>query len=278
MIVVKHEFLSNTEEYERIGSLYLMYAMFFKQPTKEYCKFRFTLEEWQVMTHFYNDISQNDQARLIFWKLLQADAFLFVEAEHEYGFERFMHKDHCKLVAAHKTDFKRFDHVIEDIVDRCEDTSTGIVTALDMLQANYNQAKRTIDVAGASSGLLPPTTIVDDIAASMRSVKKHFRIGTDYEECNKIMDELGDGSGKEAGDDSEDSDYARKNVLNIGSKRIKLKRKGFRSVAKSKPMPQLSNRCSVEDVGTALKIHKPKVIVYEPRGNASVMHQLTVSE
>lgn len=277
MIIVKHEFLANTDAYERIGSLYLMYAMFFKQPTKEYCKYRFTLDEWQVMTHFYNDISQNDQARLIFWKLLQADAFLFVESEHEYGFERFMHKDHCKLVAANKTDFKKFDHIIEGIVDRWEEPNAGIVRALELLQDTYNQAKKSVDVAGPSSGSLAATAIVEDIVASVRHIKKNFRIGTENEDCNKIMDELGDASGKEGGD-SDDSDYARKNVLNIGRKRIKLKNKGFRSVAKAKPEPQLTNRCSVEDVGTAFQIHKPKVMAYEPRGGASVKHQLTMSE
>lgn len=78
MIVVKHEFLKATTVTDKIGCIYLMYILFFKQPTKQYCKFRFTLEEWVELDSFYKTRvagKQYDQVRLIFWKLLQAHAF-----------------------------------------------------------------------------------------------------------------------------------------------------------------------------------------------------------
>lgn len=264
-----------------------MYAMYFKQPTKEYCKFRFTLDEWQTMTTFYNDIPKHEQARLVFWKLLQADAIQFVEAEHEYGFERFMHKDHCKIVAERKTDFKKFTPVIKEIALNMENSKTGLLPAINLLQMNYNEIKKNINVSSnsttnvgasslssSSSGLLSNTEIYDDIIESIKNVKKNFNIETESEDCcEQIMDELGDDDEK-----SNDTDYARSNIINIGSRRIKLKKKSFQGKNDKKiEHEQIPNRCSVEIVGNSLQIHKPKLTLY-PKGGTSAAYQLTVSE
>lgn len=75
-IVLKRALLNGTSHFEKIGALYLMYAMYFKQPPKQYCKFRVTMSEWIKMNQFYNEVCIfHDQASLIFWKLLQRDAF-----------------------------------------------------------------------------------------------------------------------------------------------------------------------------------------------------------
>lgn len=75
-IVLKRALLNATSHFEQIGALYLMYTMYFKQPPKQYCKFRMTIDEWQQMNQFYNEVCIfHSQASLIFWKLLQNDAF-----------------------------------------------------------------------------------------------------------------------------------------------------------------------------------------------------------
>lgn len=65
-----------------------MYAMYFKQPTKDFCKFRFTLADWTKMKTFYDSINGEPtiylQARAIFWRLWQGNAFRFVECEIEH--------------------------------------------------------------------------------------------------------------------------------------------------------------------------------------------------
>lgn len=75
-IVLKRALLNAPSDFEKIGALYLMYAMYFKQPPKQYCKFRMTIDEWTKMNQFYNEVCIfHSQANLIFWKLLQNDAF-----------------------------------------------------------------------------------------------------------------------------------------------------------------------------------------------------------
>lgn len=76
--VIKHLFLDGQTILDRLGCLYLMYCFFYKQPMKEYCKFRFTYEEWENMKKFYNEINvinEYDQGKLIFWKLFNSGAF-----------------------------------------------------------------------------------------------------------------------------------------------------------------------------------------------------------
>lgn len=258
-----------------------MYAMYFKQPTKEYCKFRFTLDEWQTMVSFYNSIPKYEQARLIFWKLLQADAIQFVEAEHEYGFECFMHRDHCKQIAARKTDFNKIDPVIKEMTSNIENTKTGLLPAINLLQTSYNEIKKSINLelgaaaaaSTTSSGILSDTEIFNDIVESMTNIKNSFHIETENENCEQIIDELGDDNEK-----SIESDYARANIINIGSKRIKLKKKSFQGKCDKNIAEELRpNHCSVKDVGNSLQIHMPKLILY-PKGGSSAAYQLTVSE
>lgn len=75
-ILLKRALLNAATHLEKIGALYLMYTMYFKQPPKQYCKFRVTMSEWTKINQFYNEVCIcHEQASFIFWKLLQKDAF-----------------------------------------------------------------------------------------------------------------------------------------------------------------------------------------------------------
>lgn len=85
--IVKKIFVKSKDQLEQVGSFYLLYALYFKQPTRQFCKLRFTMDETTVLLHFYETLSDGcDQVRLIFWKLVQADAFRFV---HIYMYRQF---------------------------------------------------------------------------------------------------------------------------------------------------------------------------------------------
>lgn len=74
--IVKTIFINSKSILEKIGSFYLLYALFFKQPTKQFCKVRLTMSEADALIRFYNDLNgEYDQVRLCYWKLVQADAF-----------------------------------------------------------------------------------------------------------------------------------------------------------------------------------------------------------
>lgn len=79
-IVLKHALLNATVLLEKIGALYLMYTMYFKQPPKEYCKFRMTMSDWSKVNQIYSEVFIfHPQANLAFYKLLQRDAFRSVQ-------------------------------------------------------------------------------------------------------------------------------------------------------------------------------------------------------
>lgn len=77
-VIVKHCFLKSTNLLQKIGSVYLMYSIYYKQPTLMYNKFRFTASEWIKFNEFYESLvpgNDYDQARLIIWTLQKDKAF-----------------------------------------------------------------------------------------------------------------------------------------------------------------------------------------------------------
>lgn len=78
--IVKKLFVNSTVLLERIGSFYLLYALFFKQPTRQFCKIRLTMQETDTLLKFYADLPaepEYDEVRLCYWKLIQADALRY---------------------------------------------------------------------------------------------------------------------------------------------------------------------------------------------------------
>lgn len=82
--IVKKIFVNSTSALEQIGSFYLIYAFYFKQPTRQFCKLRLTMDEASVLLQFYDNLPADyDQVRLCYWKLVQADAFRFEKKNNE---------------------------------------------------------------------------------------------------------------------------------------------------------------------------------------------------
>lgn len=139
-----------------------------------------------------------------------------VEAEYEYGFERFMHKDSLTLLT--RSEYKRYAPVIATQVGSLESASTGVISALGILQLGYNEMKEHLDVTGPSKGLLPPTSILSDITTSMENIKKYWKIGENLE---PTVDSYSESEGG-ANDVTEDPGR-------IGLRRVQLKKTGWRS-------------------------------------------------
>ncbi|XP_037032954.1 snRNA-activating protein complex subunit 1 [Bradysia coprophila] len=237
-IVVKRALLNAQSYFEKIGALYLMYAMYFKQPPKQYCKFRMTMSEWMKMNQFYNEVCIfHDQASLIFWKLLQHDAFRFVEAEYEYGFERFMQKG--MIDGNDDLRFRKINPMIDDTMSVMKEPSTGIVPALEILQIGYNEMKEHLN---QSSSSLAPTTIATDIAKGLEEIENLFKI----DRVPKAHDPDSD-----ADNQSDD----------ISTRRKQLKKKAYGAdAAASSESPKKTKsgkyRNSITDDGDYIKIEK----------------------
>lgn len=148
LVIAKQIFLSSKSPLEKIGAFYLLYALYFKQPTDRFCKVRVTLRDWREFKRFVQWPAPEQyslEIAAIFWKMFIGDAFRFVQHELEQGYDSFFGKG---------TALGRFDDKCREsfkIVKEAEKdflamkASTGLFTALDALEMGYNEMKESLD-------------------------------------------------------------------------------------------------------------------------------------
>ncbi|XP_014242394.1 snRNA-activating protein complex subunit 1-like [Cimex lectularius] len=89
LIIAKKLALSKFTKWERVGGLYLMFALFMTQPLENKVRIRIELEEWKTLREFVKNIVQNSkEVGFCFYKLVHEKAFDFVFAEIPYSRER----------------------------------------------------------------------------------------------------------------------------------------------------------------------------------------------
>lgn len=173
-MILKNIFVSSTTIGERMATLYLMYAMYFKQPTKDFCKFRFTLNDWRKMTSFWDGISIEPkylQARAIFWRLYQSNAFRFVECDMEHYPESMqLHRlsnDGCG-------DFQKINTTVLSTVNDIQNKNKGILSAIKTLQLGYNEMKDYFAENISECAHLQSIEVTKGISGQLDKVKKLF--------------------------------------------------------------------------------------------------------
>jgi len=74
---------------QRIGGIYLLYAIFNKQPTKHYVKIEVSPRTWEDLSSYVEQLrlqssqqSDTQQVSYIFWKLVQDNAFLYTALDY----------------------------------------------------------------------------------------------------------------------------------------------------------------------------------------------------
>lgn len=259
MATAKTMFVSTKSVLERTGLLYLMYALYFKQPTSDYCKFRFTYSDWNELKHFYNAISEAPhylQARLIFWRLWQANAFWLVACESEYGVEISVSRRNMHTSVQ---EFQKIDPLINEQIEGLKNPARGLVTAMEIIQIGYNEMKEHITATIPECSRIPTTNVLKEIMPSMKRIKGLFdgyqpsksEYRSRFRRCkiraSKINDldnaddyesstpsASSDSDYEPGGDNGSDEEYE----PNIGSKRFLLKRK---AMAKSPIKTQQEN-------------------------------------
>lgn len=259
-VILKNIFTGSTLIDERLATLYLMYAMYFKQPTKDFCKFRFTLNDWIKMKHFYDAISLESkylQARAIFWRLWQANALRFVECDLEHYPETMQFH---RLGNDRPSDFQKINSTIIGSVKELQNESKGLLTAIETLQVGYNEMKDHFAANLHECANLQSIDVIGGINAQMKQIQKLFQNKYDGSSCRKkekqklmeknstfgesskatkesdtdidIDSELNVSTSSYSGSNDDDSyseneDDATNQCLNIGSKRYYLKRRAL---------------------------------------------------
>lgn len=247
------------------------------------------------MKRFYSNISQETnflEARMIFWRLFQGNAFRFVQCDSEQVAEtpRNQLNDSAK-----DNKFSKINETIQcQIGDLC-DKSKGLLSAIDILHIGYNEMKEHfVKTMKDSSGLLP--TNLNEINAHINNIESYFE--EDFSKIKrKRKRKMKENTNKSAPEDEEtfsssESDYDERlldnidayvdsevsddsdiDCLNIGSKRIYLKRKAMnkgnlniKSSPKT-PTSKLTEPSTSQNV--ALKIKQKRNTI---AGNAKVIN------
>lgn len=173
LIILKNIFTSSTSTDERIAILYLMYAMYFKQPTKDFCKFRFTQNDWTKMKQFYNAISTEPkylQARSIFWRLWQGNAFRFVEHDRELYPETMQFH---RLGNDGLGDFQPINTSLIGQINALQNESNGLMSAIETLQVGYNEMKEHFK-SSCDGTNLESIDVITGVKSQLQQIKKIF--------------------------------------------------------------------------------------------------------
>lgn len=188
----------------RIGGIYLIYAIYFKQPTYRFVKLLMSRETWQEFTNFIQNLPENsisDEVKYIFWNLYKEDAFRFTCSDYDFGLENMV--DYDRLYDIHNGN-KCVDVVRENLRQKLiiVKEAERILPSMILLEDQYNNSKASLLTANKLGVALPPTNIFHAISDAIKSVH----------------DTLGDKS-------NEDNVTTAKCNRNINEKRKELKRK-----------------------------------------------------
>lgn len=159
---------------ERVAALYLMYAMYFKQPTNNFCKFRFTQSDWNKMKQFYDTIGTDAkylQARSIFWRLWQCNAFRFVECDREHYPETMQFH---RLENDGLDNFQKINASILGHVNELQNDSKGLLSAIGTLQMGYNEMKEHFAATQRECKELQTIDVINDINSHLLQIRKLF--------------------------------------------------------------------------------------------------------
>uniref|UniRef100_A0A1Q3G161 Small nuclear rna activating complex snapc subunit snap43 n=1 Tax=Culex tarsalis TaxID=7177 RepID=A0A1Q3G161_CULTA len=248
LVIVKHIFLAAKLPLDRIGAFYLLYALYFKQPTESFCKIRVSLADWREIKRFVLDRPEDELPQLvvIFWKMFIADAFRFVQDEKEYGYDSFFIKggesgkyddkvrESFKIIREAEKDFKSMKSI------------TGLFTALDALEMGYNEMKESLDETEASSS----NTATDKIPQSnlMQSLHK---------DLDAIIKVLSPDEGASAAAAEQEAAGCNNDELavhsneSIGAKRSSLRERAFRRKINRRDLQIATATVSTTSVGSS---------------------------
>lgn len=159
---------------ERVATLYLMYAMYFKQPANNFCRFRFTQSDWQKMKQFYDSICVDAkylQARTIFWRLWQHNAFRFVDCDREQYPETMQFH---RLQNDGLDNFEKINTTIIGRLDELQNEDTGLMSAIGTIQMGYNEMKEHFANTQRDCTELQNVDVIGDIGSHMKKIRKLF--------------------------------------------------------------------------------------------------------
>uniref|UniRef100_A0A336KTH1 CSON014832 protein n=1 Tax=Culicoides sonorensis TaxID=179676 RepID=A0A336KTH1_CULSO len=239
-IIIKRIFIRSTNLAEKCCCLYLLYAIYISQPDKFIAKVRITQNDWKFFKCFYDELKGEECqcAFIIWWKLLQQDAYHFCFHESKQLFDNQTKSDTSKTSALDsQLQFKPISGLILHELESLQ-TNHGIFSALEALEIAYNEMKEHLEQPNdldesveMQERTLPASTLVKDVSESMKEiqdlltqsktsrVKKRKRRATESNKHEEDEDEL-----DEKSDNRQSIKDKRKSIRDRAFKDIKKKR------------------------------------------------------
>ncbi|XP_036328604.1 uncharacterized protein LOC118740942 [Rhagoletis pomonella] len=159
----------------RICCIYLLYAIYFKQPTERFIKIETNLETWRAIKNFIDSLPETadmDAPRYVFWRLLQEKAFRFTALNYCVALDDLVDYDKLddkKNVAfCCKNSGKELGQQLQDIP-----ATQRILPALCVLEDGYNEMKEMLvksNTSGMHKQSLPSTSIFKSIEESFQTM------------------------------------------------------------------------------------------------------------
>lgn len=270
LTIVKQIFLSSKIALEKVGAFYLLYALYFKQPTGRFCKIRVTLMNWREFKRFIQwpaPEQRSQEIAAIFWKMFICDAFRFVQDELEHGYDSFFGKgtQSGRFEDKSRESFKVVKEAEKDFVAMT--AGTGLFTALDALEMGYNEMKESLDetepTTGSSGGKIPQSNLMQSLHKDLNALISILNTSNEAKAGDEIAS---DALVPEEFDSNE----------NIGAKRSSLRERAFRRKVHRKDL-QIAT-ASHDGVGSSSsRLQRPRAT--KNRGmNSSVMTDDVVFE
>lgn len=161
--------LSSKNTMHKLGALFLLYAIYFKQPTDRFNKIDVTLPLWLKLKEFVFSLDNStygDDAKCIFWELLKENAFKFVATDIYFGLENLLNLDRIRNNAVNlSTSIHTFRNDIRSL-----SSSRGLFQAIEKLDDGYNEMKELINQNSSGS----EARCVVPVSKGFQDLKKAF--------------------------------------------------------------------------------------------------------
>lgn len=139
--------LSSKSTLHKLGALFLLYAIYFKQPTDRFNKIDVDITTWQKLNEFVFSLDNptyGDDAKCIFWELLKENAFRFVASDTYFGLENLLNLDKIRSNCVNlSTSIHSFRKEIRFLT-----APRGLFTAIKKLDDGYTEMKELINQNG----------------------------------------------------------------------------------------------------------------------------------
>ncbi|XP_055858337.1 uncharacterized protein LOC129920874 [Episyrphus balteatus] len=163
--------LSSKSTLHKLGALFLLYAIYFKQPTDRFHKIDIDISAWKKLKEFVFSLDNStygDDAKCIFWELLKENAFKFVASDTYFGLENLLNLD---KIRSNVVNLSTSIHTFRNDM-RFLNSSRGLFVGIQKLDDGYNEMKELINQN--ISGSTNEVRCVVPISKGFQDLKKAF--------------------------------------------------------------------------------------------------------